>query len=386
MMVDLGVVDPSKKTVSHNIDLAGFPLLCRSVWDTMSREDDRLARTMPFPLFLHSMTVIANAYLLDYAKFTNRNVTLQQLANPLEMIGVASTFMPKPIFEYLCSIGTALSQTNESIFVNYPDVAIPKGPVDGVASGTFGVPGPDNHNVYECYLSPYVTRRYIEKTITANNGRFHSNWNPFPQEWLPVGASINSNLNGYFPIEKFHRDAITRLERCDFCDDDSILGRLCFSAYAQGQVSQILQLNAQRVDISMGDFKYKENSSIFIFKDQVTEIATFDHLADVICDLKSPYSFGASSANKQNYYGLKRHRTRAAPGCFATMGNEQIAGWVDTRNLNFKMIGDFAPIRQYCDRPSLRIPEYVEDGSEGFVSLELDRWLYRHFKKKRILR
>lgn len=85
--------------------------------------------------------------------------------------------MPADVAEYLKSIANTVTPQGNLVRVNVPDAAVPKptipasGVVPALPTGTFGPVTAENHNSYECYISPHVTAQLVEETTRQNAER-----------------------------------------------------------------------------------------------------------------------------------------------------------------------------------------------------------------------
>lgn len=65
--------------------------------------------------------------------------------------------VPDNLCHFLANIGNTTTLNGEEIKINIPDAAIPQPQAEDIPAGSFGALTPENHNVYECYISPLVT-------------------------------------------------------------------------------------------------------------------------------------------------------------------------------------------------------------------------------------
>lgn len=386
---------PVKKTICQNLDFAGFGILLEQVYQQATRVESRLPRMLPFPIYQHAMVEFLNAFILHQQKFGNAHPDLQLLMDPLDVIRAKDFKIPKPIYDYIVSIGPALTPAADKIVVNYSRTVIPQGFIAGVdaapplcaveecSSGSFGIPAAANHNAYECYWSPLVTQKYITASISENRRRngIRPHWTPFPPSWLPNDALLNQNLLGWHPVTRHHTDAIAKMEMCEFVDDDTISGLLCHCPYAMNLACSTLA--DIKISCVPADFIEKENTAAFITKrDNSADEDTLARVSDQASYAYSPFSFGSSAGNKATYFCYKRERTENRPGVFATLDGLPLPGWIDTINSNFNMVAPFAPRNTYRDRPSLREENHAEDCGEAVVSTDVFQWLGKHLIEK----
>lgn len=262
----------------------------------------------------------------------------------LQNISAAGLIIPQPVFEYISSIGNSVIPGGERITWTLPTAAVPQGPIqieDGeyVESGSFGQPTAANHNVYETYCSPLVSSSYIRASAEGQGANADTYWEPFCPEWIPEEQRVNENLLGWWQIEKVHQQAKQELANCnDVYNDNSILGRISYSAYVMNHTNDVMNGMKDRYAMKNCVFSLKKNSFSFVNKVYIGEMSSAFRLTDEYCDLFSPYSFGVDNANKSAFFGLKRQRTEDAPGCCITVDGDQPEGWTDTRNTNWQCV------------------------------------------------
>lgn len=125
------------------------------------------------------------------------------------------TLIHQAVYEYIQGIGKTLSPTGESVRVNLPEAATPQPPANNIESGSFGPVTANNHNAYECYFSPYISKKLIQRTLVANEfGRAAANyldWNPFPEGTFPCGSTPTANLLGYYRPQILHHIMVRQL-------------------------------------------------------------------------------------------------------------------------------------------------------------------------------
>ncbi|KAI9575532.1 hypothetical protein GQX74_015756, partial [Glossina fuscipes] len=159
---------PVKKTLAQNMECAGFIPLVRQVYDRIAVEDQRIPRNLPFPIFQHAMCGFLVALQLHQAKYVLKVPGLQTMMDPLSAISAEEYNIPIPIFEYICGFSPTITPAGDKVYWNLPSVAIPKDETlhnkTKVRAGSFGPITAENHNVYECYISPYVTSQYVIKS------------------------------------------------------------------------------------------------------------------------------------------------------------------------------------------------------------------------------
>lgn len=372
---------PSRFTYAQNLDFSQFPVLVRQVYEVMCDVDPTVREMCPFPMFQHVMFSVLNAYIIDYSNQTYKNV-LCPMAQPAgESIQSYNIVIPQPIADYIACIGNSLTRAGEIVGFNVPEAVLPRATAAGnVQSGTFGPCNAASHNVYECYASPYVSKRYIECSIINNNANvFTEDWQPLPQGYYPMGALPNENLVGWWPVERLSRLAVAQLMKCGFENGNSIGGRLAFSEYATDQVSRTIIGLRETIKGVPANVEFHETGAVFLTKvaKHKPDFPLTERLVDINSDIYSRECFGSSASNRANYFGFRRRRNEDMPGLCYTLNDAAIAGWVATRNHNYEMGGQFAARGQRVDLQSLRDDRYFDVCGMGYVNDALSDWLRR---------
>lgn len=319
------------------MDFSGFAVLLEETYRACHIENQ-----LPFCMFQHAYVVLLNAYLITQQKF-NSDSRFSSFEDPLAIIDASNIVIPKPIYLYIQGIGQSLTWSGETVQVNLPVGGTPRGPGDGLTSGSFGPLTAENHNAYECYFSPYVSQKLIERTLQVNKAkakeeRNFGDWNPFPNGTFPAEGIPNENLLGYKQPERLPATSIFLLEKCKFNNGPTIIGKLCYSPACISQTSSAMR-RLQTIETTMAVFTAENNIATFIYKQLGEVIKDGSRIANYSAKLLSPYTFGASASNGANYFGYKRNRLETAPGsCMLLANKEEIPGFVETRNANFKMV------------------------------------------------
>ena len=351
---------PVEKKLAQNFDCSGFIPLVREVYYKMEIKD-----RLPYCIFQHAMTEFLVAHQLHYAGSVLKVPVLQSLMDPLKAIKANSYLIPRPIYDYIRGFATIRAPTGDRVYWNLPDVAVPQGPSTEkqvrIRSGTFGPISRENHNVYECYVSPYVTSEYIR--VSADplkiSGISFIDWDPLPKVWLPPNSTANENLLGYRQIEGLLPEAKRKLcSECEFADGYSIEGLLCHSERVMTLTHAAVQ-SCNKFGNVKAEFTQGGDKSAFIFKEVTKKVNFSATLWAEDGKLKSPFEFSEREANDADLFTYKRKRNNIAPGtCYLSDGNPP-EGWLETINSNFTCSDPFTLQRGFHDRESLRA-EYHE--------------------------
>ena len=350
---------PVKKILGQNLEFSGFIPLIRKVHYEMAIED-----RLPFCIFQHAMTEFLVAYQLHHAKYVLNFPELQGLRNPLDAINAEKYYIPQAIYEYICKFGPTTAPYGDfKVCWSLPNIAIPKGPIIlnqvRIRSGTFGPITASNHNVYECYVSPYVTSEYIRECAKIKETVFTYDWNPLHCTWCPENSTPNENFLGYRSIECLSPDSMKVCGQCEFADNESVEGLLCHSDLVMNLSSSATK-ESETICGVLAEFKPMENNTAFIIKERIDKQDVAAILWDEPGKLKSPFPFSASGANEADIFTYKRKRNSFAPGTCYLSNGEPPQGWLETINSNFTCSGPFAMKRKFQDRESLRSEDHED--------------------------
>lgn len=372
----------------HNLDFSSFSILVREIYNIMIAAETTMSRSLPFCALQHYCCEILNAVIIQRVKMQNIEGRFRGDQDPLEVIHAADLWIPTPFVEYLNGIGSALTVTGEKVFVNLPAQGTPRirmqvGQVQ-IPSGTLGAVTAASHNNYECYVSPYVTRRLIEQTIhcftTPND---IGPWVPLPAQIAPAGGVATPNLLGYEEPEIMRGEAVNALRRFTFCNDDTMAGRLSHSDNLMNYVSSMLRERSSKFKMTEGlKNESSTNPSIFITQAVQTQTSSLLPLTGVHGQLESFTTSGPLANNMASYFAYKRRRTEVAPGyCFVQANSNPIAGWNATINSNYTMAGQYGPIYGE-DLPFLRDIRFTEAALSGSRNATIRIWLEKNFSKR----
>lgn len=93
--------------------------------------------------------------------------------------------VPDNLYHYMTSVGNTTTVGGEEVKFNLPDAAVPQPADDVIPSGSFGALTPENHNVYECYISPLVT---ANRVLNSRRHQGEAEVPPLPPALVPPGA------------------------------------------------------------------------------------------------------------------------------------------------------------------------------------------------------
>nr|QRW42508.1 MAG: capsid protein [Nebet virus] len=382
---------PTAYQSGHNLDYAGFLPVLEETYRLYEEANPTFARSVPYCAFQHVYTEVLNASILSQAK-KRSNHQMAFHPDPLQEGQFEEVNVPLPIKKYIEGATETISSSGELVKMNVPTAGFPRAPADEMSSGHFGQPDAEGHNAYECYVSPYITRRLIERTVEANSmppggnaaaqqlyrTRF-DDWNPFPVAIRPLNGTPNLNLLGYRRPERLRTEAQNLLDGIHFYDDETILGRIAHCPELVNRVSAIVGRET-RIKSAKCAFKYDSGTATLLNHELVEIPPAGNRVADMQTTITSAFSFSATDSNKSNYFGYTRTRTEEVPGlCFTFIDNVIPGGWVDSRNANLLMTGTYAGVDGIQDDAMLRLRKHREQYGAGTVHDALNRWLYRHF-------
>uniref|UniRef100_T1I9I7 Uncharacterized protein n=1 Tax=Rhodnius prolixus TaxID=13249 RepID=T1I9I7_RHOPR len=237
---------PVMQVYGLNQDFAGYTQLCECVYSELTTRDTAFSRKVPFCAFMHYCRELKWMSIINSSIRHGEDHRFTMLGNPADMLNLNELYVPDVIRDALSGLATIVTSTGDKVYTNLPTAAIPQGyvsalqpegdvaAIDALDSGSFGIPTAENHNAYEAYLSPYITKRYMDAVVAASGaGGVPGPWAPFTPNQIPVGSAPTENLLGYFPTQRIHAESVAILSRYRFelctADDDNIMGRLCHS-------------------------------------------------------------------------------------------------------------------------------------------------------------
>lgn len=381
---------PVHMMYSQNMDFSTFPLLLEKVYADLETKNAYLRNEMPFCAFQHVFTGILNATLIDHVRTVNAEDRYADKESPMNLVS-QDMIIPNQIKEYLSLITTTTTPQGDIVKVNVPDSCIPKprseaaGNIPALPAGGFGICGADNHNAYECYVSPLVTSRYVEATIAQNTAKRFGAWQPLPDAMMPVGAIPTQNLLGYRPnVEKLNAEGLQAISNPAFPDGPGMAARLKWSSLLLFRVNGTLKKMAERYKMFVGRPTSGPNSAGvgWIRVDMVGDRShgqTSARLSAICAPVHSSIALGSAQCNIVQLMGLKRERTHDAPGlCYVTPNHGALPGWCATINRNFEMIEPFAA-EIGVDAPGLRISSHTRASPLGDRSLDIVTWIRKNF-------
>ena len=303
---------------SQNLEFSNFPIIVNTLYNTMASKDSRIRRTLPFCMFQHYLCEILNAVLLSRVIEQNSDERFKNERDPYDIINMKNMMIPTPFVDYINGITSVVIQGGDKIFFNLPDGGVPQERIDpqikdttvvrcGLPSGSFGACVKDNHNEYECYVSPYITKRLIEKTIEVNSSNERLGpWNLLPAGYFPTGFHCTKNLLGYAEPERLNAESLNAFQDIRFTDSNTMAGRLCHSMELISKVNLELMRYANNFKMCVGVPPPSISPACIIFTAVTDHTPHNERLADVHGHLYSVESFGSAAANMAGYFTYKK--------------------------------------------------------------------------------
>lgn len=193
---------PVQENYSQNFEFSGFIDQVERSYEAMRGIDPRLDRRMSFSMYQHSMCTILNSYLMDLAL---ENGERKMGSGKCQDLLPEDLCVPENLFHFMANIGNTTTVNGEEIKFNIPDVAIPQPQAGDIPAGSFGPVTVENHNVYECYISPLVT---MNRVLNSRRAQVP----PLPAVMIPQGGIPTENLLGYGPPDIIQVEARQRIE------------------------------------------------------------------------------------------------------------------------------------------------------------------------------
>lgn len=343
---------PEHQLRVQNFDFQVFPTLCQDVFMELEGINPRLRRELPFCVFQHAMTETLTTHLITMVKQQNHECRFEGENNPRDIIGADDIIIPKPIHDYIHSVGLTTTSTGDLVYSNLPLAGVPREKEVVAAAqnqaaytlegGSFGPITADNHNAYECYVSPFITRKLIEQTSDRNNaGR---DWNPFPAETFPAGAQPTPNLLGYRKPEHLQNEGLQKVQDCVFTEAEfGTESRLAHCPEVISRNNVVLNGLEGKFPMKKGlDMPATTMLNIGFLKPPGTLSSTVS-ISSAGVSVYASDALSVSQTCKTYLYGHKFERTVNTPGYSMLIAGVAIAGWQATINSNHHMVGEFAP-------------------------------------------
>lgn len=321
---------------SQNFDFGGFIPIVEATYEKIRGIDPRLRDRLPLSAFVHVMTNHLNISILQLARDAQQEI-LPEFSDFNSALPDYQC-LPKSIVDYISHIGTVTTPGCNEILLNLPNIAIPQGPItigkDEIPSGTFGPITAENHNVYEAYISPYVTSARVRATITRD-----ADYRPLPEALIPEQLIPNANLLGFLPIDPQIHHAAARLADVTFPDDSSLSGRFKISTLLCDRVYTILadlkdrfKMVEFRREQSAGlnlqsNIKHVLNSANLTFVESHGPVREDQPLYKRSVSIYSNYAQGSHTSNQAYFETMHRRRISEANSkarglcCLTNQGN-----------------------------------------------------------------
>lgn len=380
---------------THNLDFSGFSGILETTYATFRSLDPRVERSMPFCVFQHSMVSRLNAHIIRYVQTETGENRLSDEGSPYDVFGdsTATLLFPASIHEYLLGIGKTTTIEGDFIRINLPLDAIPKIAIPGRRDlrnpqgwermdcdpGSFGPITAVNHNLYECYFSPRVTKQLVRTAIERPDGG--ANWEPLPPGFYPAGAVVTRNFLGYRMSERIAPDFRTQLNEIQFVGADNMAGRLCHSPEIERIVNDYFKRMEHLITMRVGFPTFTQNPTATIYARVAEPLEPTVRLSDYIGELRSHCAVSGPDNCRAGLLALTRERTVEAPGLCVLPAEHVRAAWIATRNSNFEMAEPFSSVSAaYRDCPILRMGNWRTNPPIGYRIDQLVMWVTKHFK------
>lgn len=392
-----GGTKPVTNVYAQNLDFSTFTVLVEAVYNDLESVNSRLRRELPFCAFQHTCTSVLNAVVIDHIRSVNKEDRYSDEESPINLIP-DDMVLPVPIIEYCVGIANTTAPQGETIYANIPDGGVPQGIIPAVAaargaeaaeaipSGSFGRLTPENHNAYECYVSPFITSALVLRT--RNQQHAAQEWQPLPAGAYPAGTFPNRNLLGYRTPERLTGEGLNVIEDFDFPNDNTMAGRLRWCPELNSRVSNVMHALDGRYKMHRGKPRTATSASgVGWLRVGTIGLTPADHnrkrLAEPICSVRSSVALGASQSNFTGLMGLKRERTATARGlCYTTAEGVAPHGWEGTINANFTMVAPFQS-RIGVDNPALRVARHISASPTGSRVTVIRSWCSSNFLIKK---
>lgn len=366
---------PERSFFQQNLEMSQFLTINEQVYDELESKDNRFSSTLPKCAFVHGCNSYLQLNLIhkireenDEPRFRNEDDQLKSLP--------ADLTLPAPITEFVSHLTTVTVPDGSTIRPNFCDAIMPQPGIPAQADapalgpGSFGRITADNHDAYEVNISPLITHTVLDRT----RRQIFAAYNPLPNGAFPHQGVPSVNLLGYVPAENLQRlrgDGINKLNALNFVTDDSILGRVRYSADLMELISSTMKGKSQQMKMTTGPILKGKPSPGASLVTRVETATAGIPVRMMPAPIYSSFSFTNIHENLAGYFGFKRERTAAAPGYCYTVRGEAPAGWAATINSFFTMRAPFGSTMA-SDRPKLRDRLYVT-GKPGLLGQSVIR-------------
>lgn len=170
--------------------------------------------------------------MIDHVRTVNAEDRYADEESPLNLVP-EDMVIPAPIADYYKMVANTTTPQGDLVKINIPDIGVPRGSIDAVPgegarqeqpripSASFGRVNAQDHNKYECYVSPYITSQLVLETRRQNTERRFQAWNPLPDGAFPAAAVPNTSLLGFRPqVERLNPEGLQAISDFEFPDND----------------------------------------------------------------------------------------------------------------------------------------------------------------------
>lgn len=372
---------PVQENYSQNFDFSGYIDQVERSYEAMRGIDPRLDRRMPFSMFQHSMCTILNCYLVDLAQ---ENGERKMGVGKCQDLLPEDLCVPENLFHYLANVGNTTTVNGEEIKFNLPEIAVPRPQEGDFPAGSFGPVNAENHNVYECYISPLVT---MNRVLNSRRAQGVAEVPPLPVVMAPHGGIPTENLLGHGPPDIIHIEARQRIEGFEFPEGDSEAARLRLCPELMARVNTVLfemrtrfkMRDIGRQSPSLRNYVKPKNIPGYVQYVRVAEnVPDNQRLSKRQSQIRGPAAFGSATSGQVNLHCLHRERTNHARGACYTVGGAIPNGWNATINSNFHMAAPFLPTIG-VNNAAIRLLKFISHAPGGLRTSAIDNYIKRNF-------
>lgn len=340
----------------------GFLNILELSWNKMTRLDTRIARQLPYPVYVLCMDQLMLAQMLRISDATRQQATWGsriQGQDAYHMVGGESAAIPIEVYEWIQGLGSWTDPSGYPYNVNVPEILIPK-PYRivnrvNVPGGDFGLPAAANHNIYETMIAPIVLRKQIEACLANVQADGLIDYEPLPDQLTPADLVVNENFLGYEEnIAPWHRETLGLYANANAAwpQVSGLASRLCFNPALWAKCDAALNSLSQKMQIVNGlppiDNGLLAASASITNRDD-GELTTILRRSDGT--LTSTHNLDPSSLAQAAMFTYRRYRTMEAPGlCYLNVDNTAPNGWLNTINSSYNMNAPFNSAYQDPDQ------------------------------------
>lgn len=340
--------EQDKYLFNHTSD--GFLNVVEQSYNKLVGLDGRIARRLPFTVYLHNMTQLYHVHLITIADLTGQQANWEDdlpSDDYRRLIGADTIEVPEEVWFWLKGLGRFRDKDGLNWCPNVPESAVPRRAREleavHLTGGDFGPANADNHNAYENHISPCTTRAYVTAMLEDHPENGVINYLPIPAVLSPPDSVATSNFLGYFRNNRrLHNECLAFYDQFNDNWSTGIGARIGFNPYLWTKMNAALYAVKDRIKKRIGMPPIDQGSNALYGTIVYDGPAPILRTANGCIESSSEMDPASLSSAAINTY--RRRRVEDSPGyCFETPHHEALPGWQGTINNEYEMAAPFAP-------------------------------------------